>query len=93
MSRTSYPIILGGGKLKKGIIALPGKGRHGFDVIVVWLKKEVPSGEPFNLDDVEKAQSVLHFCDRKAVQIMKKTMDFILENWKEEGNDDYQHRD
>ena len=42
MSRTPYPIILGGGDLRKGLIAMPGEDRKGFNLYIVWLKKEFP---------------------------------------------------
>lgn len=82
MSGKNYPIILGGGKLKKGLMVFPGQNMKGYDLFICWLKREIPSGEPFEVDDIEKVQSVLHFCDRKAVEVTISALNKMLRMWK-----------
>lgn len=88
MSKTPYPIILGGGNLKKGLMAVPGKGGKGFDLYIVWLKKEFPHGARFGIDDIESVQQVIHFTDRKTLERTVWMLTNILKDWKEEGNDE-----
>ena len=86
MSRTPYPIILGGGNLRKGLMAVRGKGMKGFDLYIVWLKREFPPGERFGIDDIESVQQVIHFTDRKTLERTVWMLTNILKDWKEEGN-------
>ena len=88
MSRTPYPIILGGGNLRKGLMAVPGKGEKDFDLYIVWLKKEFPHGARFGIDDIESVQQVIHFTDRKTLERTVWMMTNILKDWKEEGDDE-----
>lgn len=88
MSGTPYPIILGGGNLKKGLMAMPGKGWEGFDLYIVWLKREFPPGERFGIEDIESVQQVIHFTDRKTLERTVWMLTNILKDWKEEGNDE-----
>lgn len=88
MSRTPYPNILGGGNLKKGLMAMPGKGMKGFDLYIVWLKKEFLPGERFGIDDIESVQQVIHFTDRKTLERTVWMLTSILNEWKEEKNTD-----
>ena len=88
MSRTPYPIILGGGNLRKGLMAVPGKGEKDFDLYIVWLKKEFPHGARFGIDDIESVQQVIHFTDRKTLERTVWMLTNILKDWKEEGDDE-----
>lgn len=72
------PIILGGGNLKKGIVVTHGKGMRGFDLCIVWLKREFRSGEKFEMDDVEGIEAVIHFCDRKTLEMTVGLLNRIL---------------
>lgn len=87
MSRTPYPIILGGGNLKKGLMAVPGSV-YGFDLYIVWLKREFPPGERFAINDIESVQQVIHFTDRKTLERTVWMLTNILNDWKEEENTD-----
>lgn len=82
------PIILGGGNLKKGLMAMPGKGMKGFDLYIVWLKREFPPGERFGIEDIESVQQVIHFIDRKTLERTVWMLTSILNEWKEEKNTD-----
>lgn len=88
MSKTPYPIILGGGNLRKGLMAVRGKGRKGFDLYIVWLKREFPAGERFGLEDIESVQQVIHFTDRKTLERTVWMLTNILNDWKEEGSNE-----
>lgn len=66
MSRKSeLPIILGA-NLRKGMMCM--RVRDGYEMWIVWLKREFKTGEHFELDDIDKIQTVIHFTDRQAIQ-------------------------
>lgn len=81
------PIILGGGVLRKGIVAWKIPNQDAWELAIVWLKKEFPHGERFEIDDIEKVQTVLHFCDRESVEIMANALNHIMEDWQDEIHD------
>lgn len=83
MSRRPYPIILGGGDLKKGLMAVPGSVK-GFDLYIVWLKREFPAGERFGIEDIQSVQQVIHFTDRKTLERTVWMLTCVLNDWKEE---------
>ena len=87
MNRRPYPIILGGGNLKKGLIAVPGSEK-GFDLYIVWLKREFPAGERFGIEDIQSVQQVIHFTDRKTLERTVWMLTCVLNDWKEEENTD-----
>jgi len=81
------PIILGGGELKKGILVWKIPERDAWELAIVWLKKEFPHRAKFGIDDIEKVQTVLHFCNREAVEIMANALNHIMEEWENENYD------
>ena len=83
MSSRPYPIILGGGNLKKGLMAVPGSVK-GFDLYIVWLKREFPAGERFGIEDIQSVQQVIHFTDRKTLERTVWMLTCVLNDWKEE---------
>lgn len=66
MSRKADLPIIVGANMKKGLMCMHVKG--GYDMWIVWLKKEFQTGEHFELEDIDKLQAVIHFTDREAVQ-------------------------
>lgn len=84
--RTDLPIMLGK-NLKKGIMAGPSQGhpfQAGADLYILWLNRNVPSGERFTDEDIENVEAMIHFCDRESV---KRTIDVLTEvllKWKED---------
>jgi hypothetical protein len=88
MKSRNHPIILGGGKLKKGIMAVPGKGMKGFDLYIVWLKREFLPGVQFGLEDIESVQQVIHFTDRKTLERTVWMLTCVLNDWKEDGENE-----
>ncbi|MBR6705281.1 MAG: hypothetical protein IKI84_01195 [Clostridia bacterium] len=79
----NYPIILGGGDLRKGLMAMRGEGMGGFDLYIVWLKREFPHGARFEVDDIESVQQVIHFADRETLEITVRMLTDVLKDWKE----------
>ena len=90
MSRRPYPIILGGGNLKKGLMAVPGSVK-GFDLYIVWLKREFPAGERFWIEDIQSVQQVIHFTDRKTLERTVWMLTCVLNDWKEEDGESENH--
>jgi len=90
MSRRPYPIILGGGNLKKGLIAVPGSVK-GLDLYIVWLKREFPAGERFGIEDIQSVQQVIHFTDRKTLERTVWMLTCVLNDWKKEDGESENH--
>lgn len=90
MSRRPYPIILGGGNLKKGLMAVPGSVK-GFDLYIVWLKREFPAGERFGIEDIQSVQQVIHFTDRKTLERTVWMLTCVLNDWKEDDGESENH--
>jgi hypothetical protein len=90
MSRRPCPIILGGGNLKKGLMAVPGSVK-GFDLYIVWLKREFPAGEQFGIEDIQSVQQVIHFTDRKTLERTVWMLTCVLKDWKEEDGESENH--
>jgi hypothetical protein len=90
MSRRPYPIILGGGNLKKGLMAVP-VSEKGFDLYIVWLKREFPAGERFGIEDIQSVQQVIHFTDRKTLERTVWMLTCVLNDWKEEDGGSENH--
>ena len=86
MARRNYPIMMGKG-MKKGVLAGPSQGhpfQSGADLYILWLNKEIPSGQRFTDEDIDGVEAMIHFCDRESV---KRTIDVLAEvllKWKEE---------
>lgn len=78
MSRgRDYPIILGK-ELKKGVFCI--RNGKGYDLYIVWLKKEYNHGEKYNMADIDKVDAVIHFCDKESVELTISTLNWILKN-------------
>jgi len=86
--KNNYPIILGGGNLKKGLMAVHGNDMKGFDLYIVWLKREFLPGAQFGVNDIESVQQVIHFTDRKTLERTVWMLTNILKDWKEEEPDE-----
>jgi len=63
--KADLPIIVGS-NLKKGLMCM--RVRNGYELWIVWLKKDFQTGEQFELSDIDKVQSIIHFTDKTAVQ-------------------------
>ena len=76
MRRSKFlPVIIGGGYFKKGICV----GKR--DLWIVWLKREIKSGDSFTREDVDKVDTVLHFCDKQSVERTISALQTMLEKW------------
>ena len=69
--------------MKKGVLAFREPNRKAVDLCVVWLKRDVDSGETFGFEDVEKVDTVLHFCDRSSVLITMGVLQNVLNEMEE----------
>ena len=91
MRISKLPIIIGQG-LHKGYLITPSQKMRGMDLWIVWLKRDVPSGEPFELEDIDKVETILRFCDRTSIDNMVKALAQMTAMWMtEKGDDDGQN--
>ena len=77
------PVILSH-ETKTGIIIFPNRKMGGRDMVIVWLNKEVKSGESFDLDDIGKVKALLHFSDPRAMRITAEALLKACEKWEKE---------
>ena len=78
MSRKADLPIIVGSNLKKGLMCM--RVRNGYELWIVWLKKEFQTGEQFELEDIDKLQTVIHFTDRQAVQNTIDTLSAMIKS-------------
>lgn len=78
MSRKSDLPIIVGANLRKGIMCM--RVRDGYDMWIVWLKRDFQTGEHFELEDIDKFQNVIHFTDRQAVQNTIDTLSAMIKS-------------
>lgn len=76
MSRERLPIIIGK-NLRKGIMAW--KEGSGYNMAIVWLNKNIPVGQSFEREDIDKINAVLHFCDRDTLENTIALLKIMLE--------------
>lgn len=88
MKRSEFPIIIGKNK-RKGIFAFRNRmfGGNGFDLAIVRLSRFYKAGEPFDLNDMEGSEIILHFCDRDSLQLTADIINRALKDWRESKND------
>ena len=80
--KADLPIMLGK-NLRKGIVAYRNDKMGGYDLAVLWLKREYPTGAEYSMDDVDKLDAVLHFCDRSSIIETIAELQWMLDQWKE----------
>ena len=68
--------VMVGSNLNKGILAFRHDG-GGYNVCIVWLKRPYESGEEYALEDIDKIDGVLHFCDRESVDNTIKVLEWV----------------
>jgi hypothetical protein len=67
-----------GKNLRKGIFAFRDMKMGGYNLCIVWLKRDYASGEKYALEDIDKIDGCLHFCDRESVENTIKVLKWIL---------------
>lgn len=77
------PIIVGK-NLRKGALAYRNEKMGGYDVAIVWLKKDYKTGEMYEIEDIDKVNGILHFCDRESVEQTIDILKWILKQGIEE---------
>lgn len=85
MIRRGYPVIIGK-NLKKGILTGEKDGRR--SLIIVWLKRQFKTGESFKLEDVEKVDTQLWFCDKESLKATIDALTELYDDWEKEGDED-----
>lgn len=73
--RTDLPIILSH-STRTGIMTFPNRKMGGRNVLIVGLNREVPSGERYQLQDIDWIKAVLHFSD---VESLRVTVDCLMQ--------------
>ena len=81
--RNDLPIILSH-NTRTGIMTYPNRKMGGRDVLIVGLNREIPSGEPFALEDIEWTKAVLHIADVESLQITIDCLTEELKRWRKE---------
>ena len=75
------PIIIGH-STKTGIMVFPNRNFGGRDMVIVGLNKEIPTGQQFEMEDVDWIKAVLHFSDVDALQTTVDMLTKELERWR-----------
>ena len=81
--RTDLPIILSHAT-RTGIMVFPNRKMGGRDVLIVGLKREVPSGESYELQDIDWIKAVLHFSDVDSLRVTVDCLMQELQRWVKE---------
>ena len=82
MSKTKLPVMIGK-NLHKGVMTFKNGELGGYDMYIVWLKKDHKNGESFELSEIDKIGECLHFCDKDSIQVVLKALQQMLENWED----------
>lgn len=78
------PIIIGH-STKTGIMVFPNRNfGGGRDMVIVGLNKEIPTGQQFEMEDVDWIKAVLHFSDVDALQVTVDALARELKRWRKE---------
>ena len=81
--KTDLPIILSH-YTRTGIMTFPNRKMGGRDMIIVGLKRDIPSGEGFELEDIDWVKAVLHFSDVGSMQITADVLTKAAKKWEME---------
>lgn len=80
--KNRLPIIIGH-STRTGIMVFPKRG--GRDMVIVGLNKEIPTGQQFEMEDIDWIKAVLHFSDVDAMQVTVDALTKEMERWRKEG--------
>ena len=75
------PIIIGH-STRTGIMVFPKRG--GRDMVIVGLNKEIPTGQQFEMEDIDRIKAVLHFSNVDAMQVTVDALTKEMERWRKE---------
>lgn len=81
--RNDLPIILSR-STRTGIMIFPNRKMGGRDVLIVGLKREVPTGETFEMKDIDWVKAVLHFSDVESLRVTVDCLTQELQRWMKE---------
>jgi len=85
--KNDLPIILSH-NTHTGLMVFPNRKMSGRDMLIVGLNRDVPSGEEFDLQDIEWVKATLHFSDVEALQVTVDTLAKELKRWRAENETD-----
>ena len=85
--KQDLPIILSH-STRTGIMSLPNRKMGGRDLIIVGLNREVPTGEEFEMEDIDWIKTVLHFGDIQSLQVTVDCLAKELKRWTKEQEDE-----
>jgi len=75
------PIIIGH-STRTGIMVFPKRG--GRDMVIAGLNKEIPTGQQFEMEDIDWIKAVLHFADVNALKTTVEVLSQELKRWEKE---------
>lgn len=81
--KKALPIILSH-DTRTGIVVFPNRRMGGRDALIVGLKRETPSGQEFDLKDIDWIKAVLHFGDITALRVTVDVLTNTLKQWEKE---------
>ena len=84
MSRTHDYLIILSHATNTGIMIFPNREMSGRDMMIVGLKRDVPTGENFEMQDIDWIKAVLHFADVNALKTTVEVMSQELKRWEKE---------
>ena len=77
------PIILSH-NTSTGIAVFPNRKMGGRDLVIVGLNKDIPSGQSFEMEDIDWIKAILHFSDAESLGITIDILIKALKSWKAE---------
>ena len=81
------PIILSH-NTHTGIMVFPNRKMGGRDMVIVGLNKDIPSGQMFEMEDIDWIKAILHFADTESLKITVENLTLALKKWEAEEEDD-----
>lgn len=90
--KKALPIILSH-DTQTGIVVFPNRKMGGRDALIVGLKRETPSGQEFDLKDIDWIKAVLHFGDITALRVTVDVLTDTLKQWEKEDGKNEQRKE
>ena len=57
-------------------------------MVIVGLNKDIPSGQMFEMEDIDWIKAILHFADTESLKITVENLTLALKKWEAEEEDD-----
>jgi len=82
MQKHELPITLSH-EARTGLLITRDSSTDSYDLLIVGLKREMPTGASFEFSDIEWAKAVLRFAEAPALRMMVENLAKALEEWEE----------